>query len=235
MSTPSLLPNEPQRRERAERNLGALVIAIEFTLISVMVGVILFPLMDFATPILRDLKFEYMPYVVSGLILILYTWSIVITHSFTFVGWPMDMFHTLLYIVTAMLLAVQMHFLQDPQGWFSMTALSVIVATAIGRYDKQIITERLATATGAAAELYATALKRQEFLTLVFPLSAVISLIQVALIYFFPTIFIESKAHLILIAFQIIVYSILTHRTLAAFNNARPQILKKAMQELAEE
>src|SRR5258708_24618992 len=86
-------------RERAERNLGALVIAIEFTLISVMVGVILFPLMDFATPILREMKFEYILYIVSGLVLILYIWTEVISHSLSFIGWPIDIFHNLLYIV----------------------------------------------------------------------------------------------------------------------------------------
>src|SRR6187399_302714 len=122
---------EPQLRERAERNLGALAVAIEFTLISVMVGVILFPLMDFATPILRGLKWEYMPYVVSGLILILYTWSEVISHSLTFIGWPMDLPHNLLYIVTSMFLAVQMHFLQEPLGWFCLTTISVTIAAVV--------------------------------------------------------------------------------------------------------
>lgn len=233
MSTP--LSNEPQLRERAERHLGALVIAIEFTLISVMVGVILFPLMDFAAPILRTLKFEYMPYVLSGLILILYTWSIIISHSFTFIGWPMDMFHTLLYIVTAMLLAIQMHFLQDPLGWYGMTALSTILAAAIGRYDKRIIAERLAAATGAAAELYANALKRQEYLGRIFPLAALSAVIQAVLVYYFPNIFIDAQAHLILIVFQIIVFSYLTYGTLTAFKNSREQILRKTIQDLSNE
>ena len=115
-------------RERAERNLGSLVIAIEFTLISVMVGVILFPLMDFATPILRQLKFEYIPYILSGLVLILYIWTEVISHSLSFIGWPIDIFHNLLYIVFAMVLAIQMHFLQDPQGWFAITCVSALIS-----------------------------------------------------------------------------------------------------------
>ena len=232
MATSPSPSKQAQLRERAERNLGALVIAIEFTLISVMVGVILFPLMDFATPILRDLKFEYMLYVVSGLLLILYTWSEVVSHSLTFIGWPMDMLHNLLYIVTAMLLAVQMHFLQDPLGWFSLTTLSVIVAAIVSVYDKRVLQERLAAAEGAAKELYQTALTRQEFLVRVFPVSVVTSLLQVALIYFFPGLFLADKAHLLLVAIQIITFSILLVRTLKAFNAARSQILQKAVQEL---
>lgn len=232
MSTSPSPSKLAQLRERAERNLGALVIAIEFTLISVMVGVILFPLMDFATPILRELKFEYIPYVVSGLLLILYTWSEVISHSLTFIGWPMDMLHNLLYIVTAMLLAIQMHFLQDPLGWFTMTTLSVIVAAVVSRYDMRVLRERLANSQGAAAELYRTALRRQEFLVRVFPVSVFTSVLQVALIYFLPTLFIDDKAHLILIAIQIATFSFLLYRTLIAFNAAREQILQKAVQEL---
>lgn len=232
MSTPPSPSKQAQLRERAERNLGALVIAIEFTLISVMVGVILFPLMDFATPILRELKFEYMLYVVSGLILILYTWSEVVSHSLTFIGWPMDMFHNLLYIVTAMLLAIQMHFLQDPLGWFALTTLSVIVAAVVSYYDKRVLQDRLANAKGAEAELYQTALKRQDFLVRVFPSSIFVSILQVALIYLFPSIFIDGKAHLVLIASQIAVFSFLIYRTLSAFQSAREQILQKAIQAL---
>lgn len=61
-----------QLRERAERYLGSIILTIEFTLISVMVGVILFPLMDHAAVVLRDLRYEYWLYIVSGHLLILY-------------------------------------------------------------------------------------------------------------------------------------------------------------------
>src|SRR5512135_3097628 len=103
-------------REHAERNLGALVITIEFTLISVMVGVILFPLMDNAAVVLRDRQFEYIPYIVGGLLLTLLLWTEVISHSLSFVGWPIDIGHNLLYIVFGLALGIQMHFLADPRG-----------------------------------------------------------------------------------------------------------------------
>src|SRR5512135_3339893 len=83
-------PSRQREREHAERDLSALVIAIEFTLISVMVGVILFPLMDLATPLLRDMRFEYWLYILSGLMFILYMWTEVISHSLSFIGWPIN-------------------------------------------------------------------------------------------------------------------------------------------------
>ncbi len=222
-------------RERAERNLGALVIAIEFTLISVMVGVILFPLMDFATPILRELKFEYMLYIVSGLVLILYIWTEVISHSLSFIGWPIDIFHNLLYIVLAMVLAIQMHFLQEPQGWFAITCLSAIVAGAVGYYDKRVIEERKQGATGAAAQLFDAAYQRQQALVRTLPFTILNAFVQAGLIYFFPALFLENHLHLVLVVIQITAFLVLLWRTLHEFKAQRELIVAKAVQELLQE
>lgn len=222
-------------RERAERNLGGIVIAIEFTLISVMVGVILFPLMDYATPILRELKFEYMPYILCGLILILYIWTEVITHSLSFIGWPIDIIHNLLYIVFAMVLAVQMHFLQDPLGWYTMTLLSALVAAAISYYDRRVIQERMQGAAGAAAMLFQAAITRQQWLVHISPVTVLNALLQAALVFFLPVLFIEYHAHLILVALQIFAFAFLMSRTIRAFRAERELIVQKGIQELQEE
>lgn len=236
MTTSPAPSRELHLQEHAERNLGSLVVSIEFTLISVMVGVILFPLMDFATPILRDLKFEYMPYIVSGLILILYLWTEVISHSLSFVGWPMDLFHNLLYVAIALVFGIQMHFLQDPQGWFAVTVFSAMLAAATVYYDLRIIQDRMKNAAGeASAKLYEAALVRQRALLRTAPFTIANAILQIALIYFFPVIFIEYRAHLILIAIQIAAFTYLIWRTITAFNAEREQILQKAIEELASE
>lgn len=227
-------PIEPIR-ERAERNLGALVIAIEFTLISVMVGVILFPLMDFATPILRELKFEYMLYIVSGLVLILYIWTEVISHSLSFIGWPIDILHNLLYIVFAMVLAIQMHFLQDPPSWYALTAVSAVVATGITFYDQKVIEQRRVNSTGAAARLFESAWQHQRGLVRTAPLTVVNAFAQAALVYFFPVLFIEYKAHLVLVVIQIGAFTFLIRRTILQFNALREQVVAKAVEELQSE
>lgn len=224
-----------QYRERAERNLGTIVIAIEFTLISVMVGVILFPLMDFATPILRELKFEYMPYIVSGLVLILYIWTEVISHSLSFIGWPIDIVHNLLYIVFAMALAIQMHFLQDPRGWFAVTSLSAIVAAAISYYDLKLIRERKRGASGARAELFERAYKRQLSLVRITPLTLVNSFLQAALVLVFPALFLDDHLHLILVVIQIAAFLYLLQRTVRHFGEMRELIVARAVQELGDE
>lgn len=219
-------------RERAERNLGALVIAIEFTLISVMVGVIIFPLMDFATPILRDLRFEYVPYIISGLLLILYIWTEVISHSLSFIGWPIDLVHNLLYIIFAMFLAIQMHFLQDPRAWFGITCLSALIAAVISYYDLRLIQERRVGAKGAAAELFNSAYERQRSLVRTSPLTVLNAFVAFALVLLFPSFFLESYGHLILVAIQIIGFMYLLQRTIRYFKSHRELIVSKAVQEL---
>ncbi len=61
MSTVSPRPAPAGLRLEARRNLSGTVITIEMTLISVLAGVNLFPLMESATPVLRTLRFEYWP------------------------------------------------------------------------------------------------------------------------------------------------------------------------------
>ena len=222
-------------REHAERNLGSLVIAVEFTLISVMVGVILFPLMDGATVLLKDLRYEYWLYILSGVLLILYLWTEVITHSLSFIGWPMDMGHNLLYIVSALALGIQMHLLSDPLGWFVMTTVSAVLATAIIVYDLRVIQTRSAGATGAAAELFEAVRQRQYGLMRTTPFTIGNSILQVALLVFFPGFFIEQHGHLILVIIQILAFLGLEIRTIRAFASWNDTIVRKAMQELLSE
>lgn len=222
-------------REHAERNLSALVIAVEFTLISVMVGVIIFPLMDFATEILRNLDFEYFPYILSGLVLILYLWTEVIAHSLTFIGWPINIFHNLLYIVFAMFLAIQMHFLTDPQGWFTMTIISAAIGAGIVYYDLKVIAERRRGSIGAAAALYDAAWARQHTLLRTTPFTIVNAVLQAALVYFLPSLFIAGRLHLILVVIQIAAFAFLIIRTIRAFKAEGEQIVQKAIEELASE
>lgn len=221
-----------QSREHAERNLGALVIAIEFTLISVMVGVMLSPLMESATPILRQLKFEYTPYIVSGLILILYIWTEAISHSLSFIGWPIDIKHNLLYIVFALGLAIQMHFLQEPQAWFAMTCLAALIAAVISYYDLRLIRKRRQGSSGAAEQLFDAAYKRQQGLVHTAPITLGNAILQAALIFLFPTFFINDHWHLLLIAIQIAAFLYLLQRTLHHFKAQRELIVAKAVQEL---
>lgn len=230
MSNPPL-----QLREHAERYLGSIVITIEFTLISVMVGVILFPLMDHATEVLRDLRYEDWPYIVSGLLLILYIWTEVVSHSLSFVGWPIEFGHNLLYILFALVLAIQMNFLADPRGWFAMSLVSSIVGALVVYYDRRVIERRLIGADGSAAALYHLALERQRGLLRTVPLTIANALVDIALIDAFPGFFLAQRGHLILIVIQMLAFLVLLIRTIRTFGSWTDAIAQKAIDELASE
>lgn len=226
------MPKIDSIREHAERNLSVLVITVEFTLISVMIGVILFPLMDHAKELLVKLEFEYWLYIVSGLLFVLYIWTEVISHSLSFIGWPLEFGHNLLYIVFAMLLAVQMNFLSDPRAWFTLTLLNTLIAVVIVLYDRRVIEKKNAGATPRAAELYALVLERQRGLVRVLPFTLLNAIIPLALLIALPNIFIEQRAHIVLVALQIATLLYLLIRTIRTFSMWTEAILAKATEEL---
>jgi hypothetical protein len=220
-------------RRRAERDLGAAVVAIEFTLVSVMVGVVLFPLMESATVLLHDRNYQYWPYIAAGCLLVLYLWAAVIGHSLTFIGWPIDFGHNLLYIVLALVLAIAMHFLSDPVAWFALTPLAAAVAALTVYYDRRVIRQRLATAGGAAAVVLAVALEQQHLQLRLAPVYVLVALVPLALVLGRPDIFLHRGGHLVLIAAQAAAIAGALFWTIRTFNAWTPLILRRAMDDLA--
>lgn len=221
---------DSQIRERAQRNLGSVVVTIEFTLISVMVGVILFPLMDIAAPLLRDLKFEYWLYILSGLIFILFLWTLVISHALTFVAWPIDLGHNLLYIALSMVFAIQMHFLSEPLAWWLLTCATSTVGAVLTWYDRKLIQSRLVDARGSAIKLYQSALATQNAIFRRFPIFLGVSLLAALAIWLFPDLFISWKAHVALVALQILINLYTLQRALRGFQVSTQAILEKEIE-----
>ncbi len=226
---------EERARHHAERSLGAAVVTIEFTLISVMVGVVLFPLADFATASLRDLRFEYWLYILAGLVLTLYLWTGVISHSLTFIGWPIDFGHNLLYIALALVLSIQMHFLSDPVGWFATSAISAGVAALTVVYDVRVIRQRLAVAARTDAAVLGAVLVQQRRQLARTPWYALNALLPLALVLWLPGFFIERGGHLILVAAQILAVLLTLASTIRSFRSWSSLILRRAMEELEAE
>jgi hypothetical protein len=220
-------------RRHAERDLGAAVVAIEFTLISVMVGVVLFPLMESATVLLHDREYQYWPYIAAGCLLVLYLWAAVIGHSLTFIGWPIDFGHNLLYIVLALVLAIAMHFLSDPVAWFALTPVAAAVAALTVYYDLRVIRQRLATAGGAAAGVLAAALEQQHLQLRLAPVYVLVALVPLALVLGRPDIFLDRGGHLVLIAAQTAAIAGALFWTIRTFNAWTPLILRRTMDDLA--
>jgi hypothetical protein len=230
------MPKSPEYlRFHAERGLSALIITIEFTLISVMVGVVLFPLMDHAQQLIRTQRFEYWLYILGGALLILYLWSEVITHSLSIIGWPFEFGHNLLYIVFALTFAIQMNFLDDPLTWFAMSTLNAAMASLMTLYDYRMIMRQHAIASGAALQLFKLAHQRQRQLIATLPLTMAGGIIAVIAIVLFPDLMLNQHGHIVMILFQTLLILTLIVRTVRTFNSWQEAILQRAMEELASE
>jgi hypothetical protein len=235
MSTSPLRTIPPGLRLEARRNLSGSVITIELTLISVLAGVVLFPLMESATPVVRTLDFEFWPYVLAGLMLIMWFWTGVISHSLTFVSWPIDIGHYLLYMLVALLGGIQMHFITDPVAWYSLLVAESAGAAVIFHYDLRLIRERMADAAGNEALLLEGAFQRQIQGRRLALWSFLFSIFGALLVLLAPGTMLGHRLHVLLCLASIGWLSYMLLDSIRSFNNLRELILINAATELTKE
>ncbi len=82
-------------------HLDGTVVDIEFLLIAVIQGFALATLAVDSDAVISGRDWIYWPYVLAAFILILNFWSLAIIHSISFISWPFDLIHTLLYFLVA--------------------------------------------------------------------------------------------------------------------------------------
>ncbi len=219
-------------RDQAGRQLSLFAVTIEFTLISVMVGVVIFPLMDYATPLLRELQIEFWLYILCGALIVIGAWTEVIVHTLSIVGWPLDMARNALYIAAAIIVAIQMHFLGDPRGWFAMSVPAGLIVVIILVYDLTLVEQKLRAANQpAATAIFNAVAKRQRRATLQGAAYYVFILISFGLVVLFPSVFIEQRAHLILIALQTLGNAYILMRTIRDFKTWSEPILQAVVEQ----
>ena len=230
---PNNLPSYLQAR--AERHLGAQFIGIEFTLISVMFGIMLFMLIESATPILRDLQFEYWIYIVTDLAFLMWFWTIVIGHSLSFVGWPLDVGHALIFIFFTVVAGLNMHYLTNMVAWYISAAGMAYAGMLIILYDLRFIRMRLREMSGAAAELFQVALDRQRILFRVQILELALATTTAALVIWLPQIFIAEHWHITLALGVFANFTVLAIIGIRHAHSIRNLVLRKAAADIAAE
>ncbi len=222
-------------RLHTERKLSETVVVIEFTLISVISGVLLFVLADYAVPLFRDMRYEYWPYILMGLLSICYFWTEVIGHALTFVGWPIDIGHNLLYIALGMFLGVQQHFLADPQAWFALMLVVGLLDGMILVYDLALIQRQMRGANGAILEMYRAAYRRQWGSIRVNGAATVLVVAAAAFVLFLPGLAISQHGHVVAIILMAALVAYLLARSVITFNGLREKVFRAAEEELEEE
>jgi hypothetical protein len=71
-----------------------------------------------------------LPYIPASLLLIFIVWVAFVAHSFSFISWPFDLAHNLLYFMVVTAETVLLTFLDQPEPWFlSLAGFGLVMAT----------------------------------------------------------------------------------------------------------
>src|SRR5207244_2635706 len=75
-----------------------------------------------------------LPYVATGLVIILLFWSRSLIHTLTLIRWPLEFVHNFFYIACTLIEAVAFTHLNDPLAWFVLTATYALVVWSLFVY-----------------------------------------------------------------------------------------------------
>src|ERR1700741_1182022 len=128
----------------ARRELDSVVINIELTLVSIIQGVALFFLTDNARTLISMRHSSTFLYIVAGLCVIFIFWSRSVIHTLALIRWPLEFGHNLFYIACALGEAILFSRLDNPLGWFELSAACAGVVWLLFIYDMRLIDARVA-------------------------------------------------------------------------------------------
>jgi hypothetical protein len=136
--------------------LEALATSVELTIASVLQGIALAILIPQIVGLITSGAIAKLPYIPASLLLIFIVWIAFISHAISFITWPFNLAHNLLYFLVVTSEAVLLTFLDRPAPWFlSLTGFGIVMGLSywynlrsLRRYERRY-------ATPAAQALYA--------------------------------------------------------------------------------
>src|SRR6478672_10752987 len=139
-----------------------MVVEIELTLCSIIQGVALYFLVDNARAALNVGQTFALPYVATGLVIILLFWSRSLIHTLTLIRWPLEFVHNFFYFACALVEVLAFRHIRDPFMWFAMNTVFAAVVWALFVHDLRIIRQRTKDSLGQSSfRLYAIVLADQ--------------------------------------------------------------------------
>jgi hypothetical protein len=168
--------------------LDDLVVYTELTLIAIVQGIALFLLVEAAAELIDTKEIRYAPFVGSGLLVVLVFWLLSVAHTFTIVGWPLDVGHNVLYFVVAFLQSLLYTEVGHPRSWWILFGAFAVSAWVLFFYDLRLFRQRAEVRKDAAhLEMLACARAEQIVYTSVFmPAMLAIAAAGAACAYLWP-------------------------------------------------
>src|SRR5215216_2804464 len=142
--------------------LESLATGVELTLASVMQGIALAILVPKIVELITNGEVAKLPYIPASLLLLFMVWVMFIGHAISFITWPFDPLHNLLYFLIVSSEAVLLVFLDKPAQWFhALIAFALLVGFCCW-YNQGLLQRNAARyASAAARKLFAHILDEQ--------------------------------------------------------------------------
>src|SRR3954466_14864294 len=96
----------------------SLATGVELTLASVLQGIALAILVPKIVELITSGEVSKLPYIPASLLLLFMVWVMFIGHAISFITWPFDPLHNLMYFLIVSAEAVLLFFLDKPAQWF---------------------------------------------------------------------------------------------------------------------
>jgi hypothetical protein len=214
--------------DEARRELDSVVINIELTLVSIIQGVALFFLTDNARTLISTRHSGAFLYIVAGLCVIFIFWSRSVIHTLGLIRWPLEFGHNFFYIACALGEAILFSRLDNPLGWFQLSAAYAAIVWLLFIYDMRLINTRLKESrTDSERALYKR--KRSDQLLNIWvlvPALVILSLACAFAIWRWHDVFIAQGHHNWLIAAQLLLFICYLAYTGRYFRAIAPLVLR---------
>ena len=178
--------------------LGELVVNIEFVVISIVAGIALSTLGASAADISSLEYLQYWPYVLTGMLFVLFFWSEAISHTISFIDWPMNLVHTFLYFLIGYFLMVAFSNLADTLVWFWVFLLISLIGLALYVVDMRILKQQgVEIASTVEGRMYFEELLREQKqgLYMLVPITILFHVGTLVCLYTAPEIFLTNGWH----------------------------------------
>ena len=135
--------------------LEGLATSIELTLASVLQGIALAMLVPKIVELITSGAIAKLPYIPASLLLLFMVWVTFISHALSFITWPFDPLHNLLYFLIVTSEAVLLFFLDKPVQWFlSLLGFGLIFGFNFWYNQRLLMRSRSRYTSATARQLY---------------------------------------------------------------------------------
>lgn len=191
---------------KRQTKLDELAVQIELTLISLLQGLAVAGLATAAVDPIMHHDYMFWPYIATGLFLILFFWSQSLIHALGFIRWPLNIFHNFLYFIIVLIELLLFSQVTNPVGWYGLGIMFFVVSWVTYYHDLHLIQQCYDAYTSSAGQkLYHAMVSDQKLgLRLLIPLGLAYNLIALALLSFYPHLFLVEGQHVWLALGQMI-------------------------------